>query len=292
MKGLNVSDPAKPRSSSGADPAADAGRRKHGLRWLLAGLACLVAVAVATGVAYAGELGELASFKTIGLNYDALRRLVEANYGLAALAYLGLYALIGLFLLPGSPVLAVLSGLLFGHAVGIPLSIVGSTVAATLGFTMARLTVGRSVGVMSNPVLDRLRAGFARHALSYMMFLRLTPGLPFGVVNVAPAMLGVPLSTFAIGTTVGMLPSRIALSTAGAGLATVIDRQNVQYSQCLATSPPGTASCSYDIDVASLLTNETLAAFVALAVLALVPAMMDAAPRVWRRPGSKQDADV
>ena len=259
---------------------------------VLALIAVLVSAAVAAFVLLPGHIDNLVSFKTIGLNYDAMRHLVDANFALAMLCYVVAYGVLGLFLLPGSALVVVLSGLLFGATFGIPLALAGSVLAATLGFTMARLTIGRSVNRMSNPVLDRLRAGFARHALSYMMFLRLTPGLPFGVVNVTPALLGVSLSTFAVGTAAGLLPSRIALSTAGAGLASAIGKQNVLYSQCLAANPAGSTACAYDIHVASLLTKETLAAFVALAVLALVPALLDAAPRVVERLRSKRNADV
>ena len=265
------------------------GRPPH---WVLALIAALVLAVIAACILLPGHLDDLISFKTIGLNYEAMRHRVDANFPLAMLCYVAAYGLIGMFLLPGSPIITVASGLLFGPMLGVPLAVAGSTLAAVLGFTTARLTIGRSIGKLSTPLLDTLRAGFARHALSYMMFLRLTPGLPFGVVNVTPALLGVSLSTFAVGTAVGLLPSRIALSTAGAGLASAIGKQNVLYSQCLAANPAGSTACAYDIHVASLLTKETLAAFVALAVLALVPALLDAAPRVVERLRSKRNADV
>ena len=114
------------------------------------------------------------------------------------------------------------------------------------------------------------------------MFLRLA-GMPFNATNLAPALIGVPYRTFLLGTIVGLLPSRIALSTAGAGLGRVIELENAQYSQCVAAQAGSAASCVYKIEFASLLTRETIAAFVALAVLALTPAILDAAPRIWCR---------
>ena len=136
-------------------------------------------------------------------------------------------------------------------------------------------------GGWSHPAFDQFKAGFARHALSYMMSLRLA-GMPFNVVNVAPALIGVPYSTFIIGTLAGLLPSRIALSTAGAGLGQAINSENSQYWQCVTAHDGIEDACAYNIHLASLLTRETIAAFVALAVLALSPAILDGASRVWR----------
>jgi uncharacterized membrane protein YdjX (TVP38/TMEM64 family) len=251
--------------------------------WTVVGSSVVgLAVMAVIGWLIAPHLADMVSFKSIGLNYEALRRAVDADTPLAVLYYIACYAVMGLFYIPGSAVAVVISGLLFGSALGIPVALVGSVIAATLGYMLARLTAARLVDRITHPALGRLREGFHRHELSYMMFLRLTPGLPFNLNNIAPALLGVKLSTFVIGTTVGLLPSRIALSTAGAGLAHVIAQQNVLYSQCVARSGPADAACDYNISIASLLTWQTMAAFVALAALALVPAMLDALPDRWR----------
>ena len=247
------------------------------------GVAALVALAVVAELVMShGSLREFISIKTIGLNYGLLREIVEQHFALALACYVLGYGLLGLFLIPGSALVVSVSGLLFGALVGIPLAVVGSLLAASLAFAMARTMAGRALGSWTHPSFEKLRAGFQRHALSYIMFLRLA-GMPFNVTNVAPAVIGVPYRTFLLGTLVGLLPSRIALSTAGAELGAVIDLENAQYSQCVATLTAGAAPCVYKIELASLLTRETIAAFVVLAVLALGPAILDAAPRLWHR---------
>ena len=265
-----------------SDPALSLPRHLFRKRLAIAG-AVLAALALAASAAltFGPHLGDLASFKSIGLNYDALRQGVAANTPLAVAMYVGGYTLMGLLFIPGSPVVVVAGGLLFGAALGFPVSLVASTLAATMGFMLAR-TVANLSGGLSHPALDRLRAGFHRHELSYMMFLRLTPGLPFTGINLCSALLGVTPAKFIIGSALGLLPSRIALSTAGAGLGSAIAAQNLQYSQCVALQTAEAAPCAYDINLASLLTWEMLAAFVALALLALVPVLMDAVPAAWR----------
>jgi uncharacterized membrane protein YdjX (TVP38/TMEM64 family) len=245
-----------------------------------------VAAALAAALAYWGsDLFEFVSIKTIALNYQLIKQFVADHTAVAALAYVAIYVLFAVCVLPGSPVLVIASGLLFGAPAGIALSLLSSTLAATAAFLTARWLIASRLGPAVHPALDALRAGFERHALGYMLFLRLTPGLPFAAVNVGCAVLGVPLLIFVMGTLIGFIPSRIALSTAGAGLASAIDTQNAVYSQCLAQRQSAGPDCPYDLNLASLLTWQTLAAFVAMAVLALIPALADAMSR-FRRSGT------
>lgn len=249
--------------------------------FLMAGFACAGVVA---GLWFAVEgVLEAVSFQTIAINYGHLKRQVAENTTQSALLYVGAYTMLGALVLPGSALLVVASGLFFGTGLGIPLSILASMLAALSAFLLARTVLGRRLAEIESPLFGRLRAGFGRNALSYMMFLRLTPGLPFGALNVVPSLLGVPLVTFALGTFLGLVPSRIALSTAGAGLGSAIETQNAIYSQCLAREAAYGHDCAYKLDVGTLLTNEMVAAFLALAFLALVPALIDSAPRIWQR---------
>ena len=48
------------------------------------------------------------------------------------------------------------------------------------------------------PRLAKLRAGFNQDAFNYLLFLRLVPAFPFWFVNIAPAILGVPLRTYLV----------------------------------------------------------------------------------------------
>jgi uncharacterized membrane protein YdjX (TVP38/TMEM64 family) len=247
-------------------------------------LGALAGIGVMAGLWFAFQaILEAVSFKTIGINYELLKAYVAANTGQAALMYVAAYAMLGALILPGSALLVVASGLFFGAGVGVPLSLFSSMLAAMLAFWLVRTALGQRLAALPSPAFAKFRAGFARHGLGYMLFLRLTPGLPFGALNVVPSLIGVSVSTFAVGTFLGLLPSRIVLSTAGAGLGQAIQTQNALYSQCLEQQAADAEACDYDLDVGSLLTNEMLAAFVALAILALIPAILDAAPRVWQR---------
>ncbi len=222
---------------------------------------------------------ELFSLKTIGLNYAFLQYWVEHQYALSVLAYVIAYLLIAALMMPGGALLAALGGLLFGIAIGFPLAVIASLLGASAAFHLARTFLAAPLHRANAQLIDRLQAGFARHGLGYMLSLRLAPGIPFGVINVAPAIIGVPFTTFFVGSALGFIPSRLALSTAGAGLGRVIDAENLDYAACLLRTQNVVASCPYKIEVSQLLTNEIAAAFVALSLLALVPAGLDGLAR-------------
>jgi uncharacterized membrane protein YdjX (TVP38/TMEM64 family) len=78
------------------------------------------------------------------------------------------------------------------------------------------------------------------------------PIFPFFIINLVPAFLGVPLSTFIIGTFLGIIPGTFVYATVGAGLGSVFDAG-------------GTFS------LRGVLTPQIVTALIGLAVLAMIP---------------------
>ncbi len=232
----------------------------------------LIVIVALMGVAYAMGWHHYLSFKTIGTNYEALKDFIAANLAAALVIYMLVYATVVALSLPGGLVMTVTGGLLFGWVAGSLATIVGATVGATLIFLIAKSSLGEALAAKAGPWLGRLRDGFKENALSYLLFLRLVPVFPFWLVNLAPALLGVPLRTYVIGTAVGIIPGTIAFSVAGAGLGSVVEAQNKIYAACLAKGGPDPqAACPYTIDTSALVTKELLAAFALLGVVALIP---------------------
>lgn len=251
----------------------------------------LIAV-LAAAVLLLNDGAEFFSVKTIGLNYATLKHWVEHQYALSLLAYIGAYLVIAAFMMPGSAMLTTLGGLLFGIAVGFPVALLGSILGAGLAYHVARILFAGPFRRANARLIDRLQTGFKRHGLGYMLSLRLAPGIPSGVINVAPALIGVPFATFLLGSALGFIPSRLALATAGAGLGRVIEAENLDYAACLQASQNAATPCPYKIDVSQLLTNEIVAAFVALALLALLPAALDAIARLRAKRKERPDVKV
>jgi uncharacterized membrane protein YdjX (TVP38/TMEM64 family) len=242
--------------------------------WRVAPLIAVVALIV---LAYGLGLHRDISFETLVRNRAAIDRFV-ADHAVAALAaYLALYvAVVGLSL-PGGVIMTVTGGFLFGAVLGAVAAILGALAGATVIFLVARSAAGECLTRRAGPFAAKLAAGFRADAFSYLLFLRLVPFFPFWLVNLAPALFGVRLSTFVGATAIGILPATVTFAVFGAGLGSVITAQESRYEACVAA---GHADCRIDFDLSHVLTPTLLLALGAFALLALVPVL---ARRIFRR---------
>lgn len=236
----------------------------------------LAVILLLTVVAYALGWNERLSFKTIGLNYEILRDFIDSHTVVALLIYMATYIVIIALSLPIGILMTLAGGLLFGWLIAAPATILGATIGATIVFLAAKTSLGAVLAARAGPWLCRLSQGFKANALSYLLFLRLVPAFPFCIVNVVPALLGVPLRTFVLGTFLGIIPGTYAFAVAGSGLASVIEAQNEVYRECLALHSNSPAvSCPYIVDTSALITTEILFAFALLGIVALIPVAID-----------------
>lgn len=236
----------------------------------------LAAILSLTVTAYALGWNERLSFKTIGLNYEILRTFIDSHTVAALLIYTATYTVVIALSLPVGILMTLAGGLLFGWVIAAPVTILGATIGATIVFLAAKTSLGAALAARANPWLCKLSQGFKANALSYLLFLRLVPAFPFCIVNVVPALLGVPLRTFVLGTFLGIIPGTYAFAVAGSGLASVIEAQNEIYRECLASHGNSPAvSCPYTVDTSALITTEILFAFALLGIVALIPVAID-----------------
>lgn len=244
-------------------------------RWLP-----LILIAALMALAFAMGWHKHLSFKTVGTNYDALKAFISANLLLAIVLFMLAYIAVVALSLPGALVMTLAGSLLFGWKLAAPAIVVAATVGATIIFLVARTSFGETLAARAGPWLTKLRDGFQENALSYLLFLRLVPAFPFFVVNIVPALLGVPVRTYVLGTFLGIIPGTTAYSVLGSGLGSVVERQNAIYKECVARHPSDAASaCPYTIDTSALVTPELVAAFILLGIVALIPVGL----KHWRK---------
>ncbi|MDH3229779.1 MAG: TVP38/TMEM64 family protein [Alphaproteobacteria bacterium] len=218
-------------------------------------------VVIGAGIAafFALGLESYFTFDTLKQNREWLLNQVSQHTLLTVLAFIGIYALIVAFSLPGATVMTIAGGFLFGQWLGTAWNVIGATIGATLLFLAARTALGDVLERRAGPWLQRLEAGFQKNALSYLLFMRLVPAFPFFVVNLVPAFLGVRLRTFVGATFFGIIPGGFVYTSFGAGLGSVFDSGE-------------------DFSVSGVLTPEVITAMVGLGVLALIPV----AVRTWQ----------
>lgn len=265
----------------GPHPVDDKQRKEDraGIRHAF-GWGALAVLIVAMTVSFLMGWDRYLSLSTIGLNYEALRQFIDANLALSLGIYMTIYIVVVALSLPGGLVMTLSGGLLFGWLIGTVATTISATAGATLVFLVARSSIGEVQATRARPMLHQLRREFGENALSYILFLRLVPVFPFVVVNIAPALIGIPLRTYIIGTFVGIIPATLAFSVTGAGLGGGVEAQNALYKACLARVDRGAEGpCAYHLDVEAFVTTELLAAFVLLGLVALIPV----AVKKWRK---------
>lgn len=119
--------------------------------------------------------------------------------------------------MPGPLIIIIAGGMLFGMARAIGLSLVAEVLGSLLLFYAARYAF--SAGKRPPPkFVARVRDGYLASPVSYTLFLRLVPVLPFGGVTVALAWLRCPVWLFAFATALGGLIMLVFETAIGAGV--------------------------------------------------------------------------
>lgn len=225
------------------------------------------------GFAFSQGWHKYLTLEQLALNLEVLQSFLIENYWVAIFSYIGIYILITALSIPGGAVVTIAGGLLFGWFIGTLSTVIGATLGATTIFLVAKTSLGNLLKAKAGPWLSQLEKGFQENALSYMFFLRLVPAFPFWLVNLAPAFLGVKLSTYIFTTFFGIIPGTLAFSYIGQGLESVITAQKQTYENCLAEKG-AEGGCVFGLDASSLVTTELIIALALLSVVALIPVVI------------------
>ncbi len=196
---------------------------RHIVRLLL--LPALFSISIVAFFAF--DLGSYLIFETLADNREMLIDAVAANAVLVAIAFIGIYALAVAFSVPGATALTLSGGFLFGTIFGAAYAVIGATLGATALFLIARTSFGEVFRSNTQSVVSKLKEGFNRNALSYLLFLRLVPLFPFFLINLAAGFLAISTRTFVIGTGIGIIPGALVTSGVGNGLGVLLDQGEV-----------------------------------------------------------------
>jgi uncharacterized membrane protein YdjX (TVP38/TMEM64 family) len=194
----------------------------------------------------------------------ALKGLVAANPVPAALAFMGIYALVVALSVPAASVLTMFAGFLFGWLVGGILVAIAATVGATVLFLAARSAFGDFLRDRVGGRVLRLAEGFEKDAFGYLLALRLAPVFPFFVVNIAPAFFHVPLRTYLAATFLGILPGTFAYAYLGRSIDEVLTEAH---------------KAGRPVGLADLVSPQITVAFLLLALIAVLPIAVRAVKR-------------
>lgn len=182
----------------------------------------LLFVAVLTGFFLLGG-DRLLSLELIKQHRDGLIAYTQAHYGRMLLICALVYMVSTAFSIPGGAVLSLGVGLLFGRWMGTLLTVVSSSVGATLVFLAARFVFADTVRrhLAQYPAATRILDGFQQDAFNYLLFLRLVPLFPFWLVNLVPAITRIDTRTYFWATIIGVIPGSFVYVNLGQSLGEI-----------------------------------------------------------------------
>ncbi len=139
-----------------------------------------------------------------------------ANRESAGGAYIALYVLATVCFLPGLP-LTLAAGAIFGVAAGTALVSVGSTLGATAAFFVGRTVARDWVGhrIEAWPRFRAVDRAVGSRGFLVVLLMRLSPALPFILLNYAFGITAVKPREYVLGSWLGMLPATLAYVYAG-----------------------------------------------------------------------------
>ncbi len=246
---LHRPDPDARDHRPAGEPDAEDGQPRRGTLRRWAPLAVLVA---ALGLVFALDLDRFVSLEMLRQHRDMLDALVAENALVSGLGFLVVYAVMVAISLPGGVLLTLAGGFLFGVVWGSVLVVAGATLGAVTIFLAARSALGETLRRRAGGWVRRLEGGFRENAASYLLTLRLIPLVPFWLLNIVPAFLGVSLTTYTLTTLVGIIPGTVVYTAVGNGLGATLDM-------------------GQDPDLAIIFQPEILLPLIGLAILSLVP---------------------
>ncbi|MDH2240847.1 FAD-dependent oxidoreductase [Stutzerimonas stutzeri] len=190
-------------------------------RWII--LALLI---TAVACFFIFDLSEYLTLESIKSHSGALKAKVQDHPWWAAGVFFAVYAALTALSFPGTVVLTLLAGALFGLIEGTLLVSFASNAGALVAMLMSRFMLRDWVQKRFGKQIAGINKGLAHDGTFYLVSLRLIPIVPFVLLNPALGLTRINMWTFWWTTQLGMLPGNAIYVNAGeklVGLRSVSD---------------------------------------------------------------------
>lgn len=181
----------------------------------------LLALAAVVLVAWAAWAGPSAVWDYVQANLDGWRQVAERRPATALVVFFMSYAVLSALPAPVLTIMTLLAGWLFGPWLGLLVASLAYTAGVTSAFLATRWLLREPARRRFGPRLRAVERGFAREGAYYLLALRLTPVMPFFLVNVLFALTPIGTVTFAFVSWLGGLPLKLLYAGMGAELASM-----------------------------------------------------------------------
>jgi len=183
--------------------------------------ALLILLAAGIVLFFTLDLKQYLSLDALKANRQALQAYHEQHALAMVAGFMGLYIIQTALSLPGAAVLSLAAGAIFGSLMGTVYAVCAASTGAALAFLVTRYLLRDMVLERFGERLEGMNRELEQRGFNYLLFLRLVPLFPFFLINLAAGLTRLPLRTFVLATTVGIIPGGFVYVNAGASLATI-----------------------------------------------------------------------
>lgn len=152
-------------------------------------------------------------------NLQKLREALKDSPVLVTSGFVGLYLFLTTLSIPGSIILTLLAGAIFGIPLGLFWVMFSTTTGACLAFLMSRYLFRDYFCKRFHSQFNRMNFRVKKEGIAYLFTLRMIPISPYVVVNIVMGLTQMKIWNFAWVTFLGMLPGTFLYVLAGKKIA-------------------------------------------------------------------------
>lgn len=161
------------------------------------------------------------TFESIKAQRDSLISLATAEPLYTPLIFCVVYTCSAALALPALFLLIMLAGLLFGPLLATVYVAISATIGGSCVFMISRYLMGQVVQQKYGQQLAVFNKYMEQHGILYLLLVRLTPFIPFFLINIVAGITLVPFFTFFWTTFIGIIPLVFLYASCGKELCSI-----------------------------------------------------------------------
>lgn len=150
-----------------------------------------------------------------------LNNYVQEYYWLTVWFYIAAFIILVICCLPGTALMSMLGGFLFGMLSGIFYINIAATTGAAIFFLLVRYLIGSLLQKRYGHAFGNFNAMVNEKGWIFLLMLRCIPLIPFFMVNIIAGLTTVRLFTFIWTTSIGILPTSFIFTYVGKQLGQI-----------------------------------------------------------------------
>lgn len=167
------------------------------------------------------DIRDKMTFENFKENREVVRNFVETNYIKAVILYMITFIVFASLSIPSITVINIAGGFMFGAVLSTVYTDICLIIGATNMFWFSRLAGRDFIKTKFGKRIEFVNSEIKRHGKNYLMALRIFPGFPYVIINLACGITDMKYSEFILISAFGLIPKALIYSIGGMNLANI-----------------------------------------------------------------------